>query len=156
MSFRKRMGNGGRAAALIVTLALAGCKPPPPPGTPPSAGGKAAGGLEQANPVQVAADSPAANSAPPVAAPAPADDLPDDPVELTRLSNEIHREKIRLIASVQDLETAKAVCGTFPAVNERHRSIEEKLGNRLLSADMKQQLERDFKAERDQLRGEYA
>jgi hypothetical protein len=104
----------------------------------------------------VAADSPAANSAPPVAAPAPADDLPDDPVELSRLSNEIHREKIRLIASVQDLETAKAVCGTFPAVNERHRSIEEKLGNRLLSADMKQQLERDFKAERDQLRGEYA
>jgi hypothetical protein len=147
--------NFGSAAVLVLALTSAcGCKPPPA-AAPVSDSGNAVGGLEQVAPTQSAVSPPAAAANPAAAAPHDIE-LPDDPVELSRLSNEVHREKIRLIASVQDLATAQAVAGTFPAVNERHRLIEEKLGNRLLSAAMKQQLERDFKAERDQLLGEYS
>ena len=142
---------GNIALVTIGLLVLGGCKPPA--AKPAPAGGTAAGGLEQVTPTQPA-DTPAAvRSAEPTAT---VDELPDDPVELSRMSIEAQREKIRLISSVQDLESAKAVSGTFPAVDARHRQIEKKLGSRLLSEEMKQRLERDFKPERDQLLGEYS
>ncbi|HUE73530.1 MAG TPA: hypothetical protein VMP01_21820 [Pirellulaceae bacterium] len=153
MSYRAgRMGGlSGVIIASAMTLLLpTGCKPPaatPPPAT---------GGLEQAASMQPAASSTATSVSRPISTAPQVDDLPDDPVELSRLANEVHREMVRLIASVQDLASAKAVAGTFPAVDARHRRIEKKLGSRLLSAEMKQQLERDFKAERDRLLGEYS
>ena len=158
----RQVGPRGERPCIVVSVTAAltlaficGCKPPPPMQQSP-AGGSAAGTLEQASAPQTAANVPATNAAGAAAAPAPVDDLPDDPVELSRLSNEAHREKIRLIASVQDLDSAKAVSSTFPAVDARHRRIEKKLGSRLLSDELKLQLERDFKAERDQLLGEYS
>ncbi len=151
MSPAKQHSRPMRLAVLGLLLSLAiGCKPPP---ASVPASNAPAGGLVPAETKQTGATAPAPVQA---AAAAAADQFPDDPVELSRLSVEAHREKIGLIATVHDLETAKAVSGTFPALDERHRLIEEKLGNRLLSEELKQQLEREFKAQRDQLRSDYA
>lgn len=160
MSRGEANGNGGSGVGSTAVLLLAltwacGCQPPPA-AAPAPASGKAIGGLEQVGPTQPAASPPSTTGSKPFTAAPHVDDLPDDPLELSRLSNEVHREKIRLIATVQDLQSAKAVSATFPALDARHRRIEKKLGSRLLSDEMKQQLERDFKAERDQLLGEYS
>jgi HEAT repeat protein len=157
MSSRQNSKIGGNwilIAAAACGLLCSGCKPPTA-AAPAPANHNAVGGLEPATPVQPAANHSATSGAAAAAA-APVDNFPDNPVELSKLSSDVHREKIRLIGTVQDLASAKAVSGTFPALDERHRRIEEKLGNRLLTEEVKQQLQRDFQAERDQLRGDYA
>jgi hypothetical protein len=146
------------AAALALSLLVVGCKPPPATNAAPSAG-PPVGGLEPAGstlPAESTPPSVTGNAAASANVAAPPEALPDDPLELARLSVEAHAEKVRLISTVKDLETAKAVSGTFPAVDTRHRLLEEKLGSRLLTEEVEQQIDQQYKAQRDQLQKDYA
>ena len=176
-----RLWKGAASAGLLLAV-VTGCQPPPPTAPAPAGGltavpadaNNAAQQPPEANPAtaaappaptqsaQPASTPPATTQSPPVhrtanlASPPPAEALPDDPLELARLAVEAHAEKVRLISTVHDLETAKAVSGTFPAVDTRHRLLEEKLGSRLLSDEVKRQLDEQFKARRDELQKDYA
>lgn len=156
-------GDGCFPGTLVVTMVLGtilagGCKPPPAAAPPPPMPAAPAAGAQPATAARaVPAATPATTSAATSAsAAASAALLPDDPVELARLSVETQTEKVRLIASVHDLESARSVSGTFPAIDERHRLLEEKRASRLLTEEVKQQIEREFKTQLDQLQKDYA
>ncbi|HZL89030.1 MAG TPA: HEAT repeat domain-containing protein [Pirellulaceae bacterium] len=149
------LGAARRRAELPCLVALAfaiglsgGCKPPPPAATATPAA------ASQAASVPPAASDPQASPAPPAAA-APAKVNPDDPLEQSRQLVEAHAEVIRLLSTVKDLETAKAVAGKYPAASERHRLLEEKLRNRLLTREVRLEVNRQFKKRREQLQEQW-
>jgi hypothetical protein len=133
-----------RSAAALVSMELVlaicgGCQPASRPAPAPQIGGPPAA---PPPPGVVQGSAPAAATATPAAVPALA--VPEDPVELARLSLAALAEKVRLIASVHDLDSARAVSREFPAVDARHRQLSEKLGNRLLSEEARQQIDAEF------------
>lgn len=150
--------------ALIILIGLvlvisSGCQPAPQstpspqssgPPAPPPPPGVIAETSPPPPPPPIAGGNQTTSSVASIAA------IPDDPVELTRLSLEALTEKVRLISSVHDLESAKAVSSTFPDLNTRHRLLSEKLGNRLLTDDVRQRIEAEFKQQQQELEKAWA
>lgn len=125
---------------------------PTPPALPPVA----PAALSPPPPATLTPEVALAPPAPPtttVAAPVapPADKLPDDPFELSRQLVQAHEERVRLIASVTDIPSAKAVQATYPAVVDRINRIESKLRNRLAPEEEQQKLDELFKGRIDEL-----
>jgi hypothetical protein len=138
----------------FVLVVSTGCQPAPPGAPAPQAAAPLAAPPPPPSVIPPAAPPPqaaAANNAPAANAFAPGAALPDDPVEIARQSLAALREKVQLISSVHDLDSAKAVAGTFPAASARHRQLSDKLGNRLLTDDVRQQIETEIKPEEQEL-----
>src|SRR5688572_24057168 len=106
-------------------LIACGCKPPAStaPGTAPPQESPA-GGLVPATAAGDSTAQPAQPQSPPsspqqsataaiAVAAQPDEPLPDDPLELARAALAAQTERVRLISSITDIESAKAVAGTY-------------------------------------------